>query len=104
MINLTNSESLFKGTFMVVARDEKSFKGKDGNDVRFWNITLSNGKKAIDATCGAKSALKEVEMFKPFDMEMSVTTDSRGNIKFQVLEVMSSENLSERKVNEAAHK
>lgn len=93
MRNYVNQDTLFKGSYMVVARQAKEIKDKNtGNTSVYYEVGLSNGIKMISVTCGENHALVSAPAGKFYDMEFTVEERRSNNgaliQKLKVLEVI----------------
>lgn len=55
--------ALFRGKFVKVSQVEQSLKNEKDEDVIFYYVTLSNGEKTFEISCGASNPLVEIPLY-----------------------------------------
>lgn len=56
--------ALFELELVKVSQEERTIKGKDGKpDSKYYVVSLSNGVKSFEVTCGEKNELCKVPVF-----------------------------------------
>lgn len=86
-MKMKNDESMFSGTFMIVAKQEHEIADRATGEVsRYWEYVLSNGKKVLPVTCGKNSPLMSAKFGGTYDMEFTADF-SRGYAKIKVTHV-----------------
>lgn len=64
---------LFQGKFCKVSQEEKIIRDKDGKeDGKYLVVSLSNGEKTFEVTCGASSELAKVPVFNNCSVDFDV--------------------------------
>lgn len=86
-MKMKNDESMFSGTFMIVAKQEHEIADRNTGEIsRYWEFNLSNGKKVLPVTCGKNSPLMSAKFGGTYDMEFTADF-SRGYAKIKVTHV-----------------
>lgn len=64
---------LFQGKFCKVSQEEKIILNKDGKeDGRYLVVSLSNGEKTFEVTCGTNSDLAKIPVFNNCNVNFDV--------------------------------